>query len=223
MIVEYNIRGMKSTDSKLTSRITKGLLIAIYSLLDDVSFNVAFSRVMKDRDNIEDSDERLSNEIVDRIFDLKPKIQSLLAETTSDNPKLISTLEKAMTFDAPLIEDIKIIIDLKLKLEEGYNLDDIEDKELYFLQNLVSIMRLRCLLLDIVEGIQEYDFKSFIAMTPKEKPVNILDGILTLSKGEIIEELKRELMMDFGDDDVGVKDRKKLLALCLLINQKGEQ
>ncbi len=188
--------------------------------LEDICLTVAVGWVyQKETDELLD-DDTLFSTIQSYEDVLHPLVQKADSET------LLVSLRNTHLFEEALLKEIDNLLSYR---EESRNFSDsvfspygVEDRSYLSMElriRIIETLRVRYILKDIQDGIQEYGFDSFRVDGLDTEENLPLKEIADMSEEEIRKECSTLLQYCIHDDEEEVDNLKNLAALCIAADQ----
>ena len=219
---------MKNQFRKTCLLLSQELSILYENCLNDVSLTIAYSLAFQFKDHYEDEDE-LYNNVTSIHAVLSPLISTMVPYSSAFS----DAIENSNVIDLALEEEINTVLTYKKEIENftssvfnPYVEDDVNCLKELFYRRLLRTLRVRFILKDIREGIEEYGLDAY--KTCFEDSINMLplplDNPDTMDFNDVMKETKHLLSYEIQDTMDDIDNLKNLSALCVSFDQiKGEK
>ena len=217
---------MKNQLRKMCLLIDQELSILYENCLNDVALTMAYGLAFEVKDSLKDDDE-----LYQHIFSIQHVLSPFLLSAKPYSNDLNFAMENAFVFYPALEEEINRVASYKndsylfsSSLFNPYTEDlDYQKAELY--RRLLRTLRLRFILKDIQDGIEEYGLEPYkVESSDQINPLRLpfIDSD-TMDIDSVKEEVMHLLSYGIQDTEDDIDNLKNLSALCVSFDKiKGE-
>ena len=218
---------MKNQHRKICLLIDQELSILYENCLNDVALTMAYGLAFEVKDSLEDDDE-----LYKHISSIQHVLSPFLLSSKPYSNDLNSALESAFVFYPALQEEINAIASYKndsylfsTSTFNPYTEEEIDYQKEELYRRLLRTLRLRFILKDIQDGIEEYGLEPYKTepsdqINPLRLPFEDCD---TMNINSVKEEVMHLLSYVIQDTEDDIDNLKNLSALCVSFDKiKGE-
>lgn len=222
----YNIPAMTLKIRNIKLIMNQELIIAYDSLLDDLSFTLSIASIFKGKDDL-DEDERCSDENIESVYSMHSILSPILRESKPNSPSFFQAVRSSEVIEEELLEKINEVLAYKdekktiaLSVFDPYS-DDLDECIREFYQELLLVLRLRFILKDIAEGIQEYGVEPYKVPdnNMQERNKFPFEEIESLTDDKLKEEVNHLLELPIHDWEEEKDDRTSLITLSIALER----
>lgn len=204
------------------------LLIAYDSLLKELALLLSFKIEAEGKDDI-NPEERYNDDSYNRIFNYRDMILPVFLHVQPNDEDFLELLYSSEIIEESLIQQINTILSFKKEQKDivtsPFNPYEGTLKEAIaiFDQRLLYVLRVKFILKDIQEGIENYDLESYKVMQNSQSKDVLFTEIETMKFQDRYHEIMSYLSQyDVDLDEETLQDQKALSALSILLH-KGEK